>query len=114
MTWKTAVVDVPFGGANAGGVVSYFEWTQNIQQFRWEHQRINDELGKVMRKAYRSLLEIAQKKNIDMRTAAFVLAIRRVGQATLTRVHINTRIPLWVSVCACCVMAMRRKCTHEW
>ncbi len=72
----------------------YFEWTQNIQQFRWEHQRINDELGKVMRKAYRSVVGIAQEKNIDLRTAAFVLAIRRVGRAALSRTHVNVAIPL--------------------
>jgi len=87
---KRDVLIIPDILANAGGVtVSYFEWTQNIQQFRWEHQRINDELGKVMRKAYRSVHEIAQEKNIDMRTAAFVLAIRRVGQAALARIHVN-------------------------
>jgi len=92
---KRGVFIIPDILANAGGVtVSYFEWTQNIQQFRWEHQRINDELGKVMRKAYRSVCEIAQEKNIDMRTAAFVLAIRRVGQAALARIHINTEILL--------------------
>ena len=92
---KRGVFIIPDILANAGGVtVSYFEWTQNIQQFRWEHQRINDELGKVMRKAYRAVCEIAQEKNIDMRTAAFVLAIRRVGQATLARVHINTEVLL--------------------
>jgi glutamate dehydrogenase (NAD(P)+) len=92
---KRDVLVIPDILANAGGVtVSYFEWTQNIQQFRWDHQRVNDELGKVMRKAYRSVCEIAQEKNIDMRTAAFVLAIRRVGQAALSRVHINTEILL--------------------
>lgn len=92
---KRNVLIIPDILANAGGVtVSYFEWTQNIQQFRWEHSRINDELGKVMRKAYRSVRDIAQEKNIDMRTAAFVLAIRRVGQAALARVHVNTEIPL--------------------
>jgi glutamate dehydrogenase/leucine dehydrogenase len=47
-----------------------------------------------MRKAYRSVCEIAQEKGIDMRTAAFVLAIRRVGQAALARVHINTEVLL--------------------
>jgi len=92
---KRGVFVIPDILANAGGVtVSYFEWTQNIQQFRWEHQRVNDELGKIMRKAYRSVCEIAQEKNIDMRTAAFVLAIRRVGQAALARVHINTEVLL--------------------
>jgi glutamate dehydrogenase (NAD(P)+) len=77
--------------ANAGGVtVSYFEWTQNIQRFRWELDRINDELGKTMRKAYRAVSDTAQQEQIDMRTAAFVLAIRRVGQAALSRVYVNT------------------------
>jgi glutamate dehydrogenase/leucine dehydrogenase len=47
-----------------------------------------------MSKAYRSVCEIAQEKKLDMRTAAFVLAIRRVGQAALSRVHVNTQIPL--------------------
>ena len=76
--------------ANAGGVtVSYFEWTQNIQRFRWELDRINDELGKTMRKAYRAVFEMAQQKQVDMRTAAFALAIRRVGEAALARTHVN-------------------------
>jgi len=89
---KRGVLIIPDILANAGGVTaSYFEWTQNIQQFRWEHQRVNDELGKVMRKAYRSVHKIAQEKNIDMRTAAFVLAITRVGEAAMARVHINAK-----------------------
>jgi len=81
--------------ANAGGVtVSYFEWTQNIQRFRWELDRINDELGKTMRKAYRAVFEMAQQKQIDMRTAAFALAIRRVGEAALARTHVNADLGL--------------------
>jgi glutamate dehydrogenase (NAD(P)+) len=81
--------------ANAGGVtVSYFEWAQNIQRFRWELDRINNELGKTMRKAYRSVYDTAQQEQIDMRTAAFVLAIRRVGKAALSRVQVNADLGL--------------------
>jgi len=79
--------------ANAGGVtVSYFEWTQNIQQFRWELERINDELEKVMRKAYRSVCDVAEEKKVDLRTAAFILAIRRVGKAAMARTHLDGSI----------------------
>jgi len=83
--------------ANAGGVtVSYFEWTQNIQRFRWELDRINDELGKTMRKAYRAVSEMAQQEQVDMRTAAFALAIRRVGRAALARTLVNADLGLGV------------------
>ena len=79
---------------HTGGVsVSYLEWAQNIQQFRWDEERVNQELDKKMRRAYRSVREVANEHDIDMRTAAFVLAIRRVGKAALARQHIETELP---------------------
>jgi glutamate dehydrogenase (NAD(P)+) len=90
---EMGVTVVPDILANAGGVtVSYFEWAQNIQQFRWELDRINNELEKTMRRAYASVREIAREKNVDLRTAAFVLGIRRVGEAATSRHHVKERI----------------------
>ncbi|RLE22113.1 MAG: glutamate dehydrogenase [Acidobacteria bacterium] len=91
---ERGILIIPDILANAGGVtVSYFEWTQNIQHFKWDESRVNQELDKIMSKAYRSVREVAIENNIDMRTAAFVLAIRRVGKAALSRVHIKMELP---------------------
>jgi len=81
--------------ANAGGVtVSYFEWAQNIQQFSWNKERVDQELTDTMRKAYAAVSEVAEEHSIDMRTAAFVLAIRRVGKAAKARMYVKEEISL--------------------
>jgi len=87
---EKGVVLVPDILANAGGVtVSYFEWAQNIQHFRWEYQRVVDELENVMRRSYASVREAADRYGTDLRTGAFVLAIRRVGEAALARHYVR-------------------------
>jgi len=85
---KKGVLVLPDILANAGGVtVSYFEWAQNIQQFRWELDRVTEELSKTMRKAYAAVRDVAATRKIDFRTAAYVLAITRVGKAATSRYH---------------------------
>ncbi|MCK5480255.1 MAG: Glu/Leu/Phe/Val dehydrogenase, partial [Gammaproteobacteria bacterium] len=92
---QRGVLVVPDILANAGGVtVSYFEWVQNIQQFSWQKERVDRELTEIMRKAYAAVREMAEEKSIDMRTAAFVLAIRRVGEAAKARMYIKEEIQL--------------------
>jgi len=87
------VLIVPDILANAGGVtVSYFEWAQNIQQFRWELDRVIAELEKSMRRAYGSVRDIARERGVDLRTAAFVLGIQRVGRAALSRRGVRENI----------------------
>jgi glutamate dehydrogenase (NAD(P)+) len=83
---KRGITVVPDILANAGGViVSYFEWVQNIQQFRWTEDRVIAELQSVMKEAYREVKSTAKSSRCDLRTAAFQLAISRVARATALR-----------------------------
>jgi glutamate dehydrogenase (NAD(P)+) len=80
---------IPDVMANAGGVVvSYFEWVQNLQHFRWDEREVNDKLGTVMRRAYREVSARAKEEGLDLREAAYLVGIERVVDAARTRGYV--------------------------
>jgi glutamate dehydrogenase (NAD(P)+) len=81
---------VPDVMANAGGVVvSYFEWVQNLQHFRWEEDEVNERLGRIMRKAFTAVSDRAEKGDTSLRIAAYEIGIERVFEAARTRGYIR-------------------------
>src|SRR3989442_2882492 len=71
---------------NAGGVtVSYFEWVQDLQNLFWREATINARLKEVMVRSFSDVLNISEKHKVDMRTAAYMLAVQRVADATMIR-----------------------------
>jgi len=83
---------IPDVMANAGGVVvSYFEWVQNLQHFRWEEREVNDKLGTIMRRAYREVSSRGKEEGLDLREAAYLVGIERVVGAARLRGYISAK-----------------------
>ena len=79
---KRGVVVLPDILASAGGVtLSYFEWVQDTSSFFWSEDEINVQLRDLMLKAYDEVLAMAEEHSVDLRTAAYVLAVGRLVDA---------------------------------
>ncbi|MFM2216768.1 MAG: Glutamate dehydrogenase [Planctomycetota bacterium] len=77
------VIILPDILANAGGVtVSYFEWAQNRQHYRWTLDRVRQELDRTLSEAFESVWQESVSRKVSLRTAAFILAIQRVKRAS--------------------------------
>jgi len=83
---KNGVFVIPDILCNTGGVtVSYFEWVQDRMGFFWSEEEINHKLEEIMKKAFADVLQISCAKKVNMRIAAFMLAIRRVLDVFMKR-----------------------------
>jgi glutamate dehydrogenase (NAD(P)+) len=82
----TDIFVIPDVLCNAGGVtVSYFEWVQDMQQFFWSEQQVNEKLQELMLKAFHQVRGLAKERNLTMRTAALSRGVQKVAQEKLRR-----------------------------
>jgi glutamate dehydrogenase (NAD(P)+) len=84
--YRRGVFMIPDILCNAGGVtVSYFEWVQDLNRDHWSEAIVNTKLKEIMVRSFGEVLGVAQRDGIDMRTAAYLLAVQRVADATAIR-----------------------------
>ena len=84
--WDRKIGIIPDILTNAGGVtVSYFEWVQNLQQFKWTEDDVNAKLETKMVNAFNEVFELRENNNVPMRIASFMVAIDRVHKAYALR-----------------------------
>jgi glutamate dehydrogenase (NAD(P)+) len=86
MLQDAGVFLVPDILANAGGVnVSYFEWVQDLQHFFWSEEEINERLHRIMRHGFNLVVDTMKTQDVDMRLAAYIVAVKSVADATNAR-----------------------------
>ena len=84
--YDNRVFIVPDILANAGGVVvSYFEWVQGIQSFFWSESEVNHRLQAVLSNAFHEVFDMSQHQKVDMRDAAYMLAVKRIADTMEAR-----------------------------
>jgi glutamate dehydrogenase (NAD(P)+) len=84
--FRNGIFMIPDILCNAGGVtVSYFEWVQDLNRDHWSEQIVNEKLHEIMTKAFGETVTIAQREQVHMRLAAYLLAVQRVADATAMR-----------------------------
>ena len=79
---KNGIIVVPDVLANAGGVtVSYFEWIQNLMRYAWNIEEVNGKLNEKLTKSFNDVYEFYTSYDVDMRTAAMMLGVKRVTES---------------------------------
>ena len=83
---EKGILVIPDILANAGGViVSYFEWVQDLQNFFWTEDEINNKLKDMLSRTFHEVLTFSRKGGVSLRLAALMIAVQRVGRAMLLR-----------------------------
>lgn len=78
MTCKCAVANLPYGG---GVTVSYFEWVQCLYRYFWTEEEVIDKQTQLMIGAFKQVYDTAKKYEVNMRTAAYIVALNRLDEA---------------------------------